>query len=206
MPFPLCLALSLVAPRRPPGFWQRPRPTCCEAAAWCPKDGLAEAAATAAGGGGRGGSGSLVPSPRRVRRAPQRSLCPWTCLCSGAAGDRLGDSALLSGATRRWFLVLKPLTTSLSLPDRAALPPHPQPPDVPPDLALSLTQGVPRPPAPALPPSFSAPSSHSAPGPLRGRPFEKPLWRSEWTRAGELSEGEAARELGRDDGFLLRQR
>lgn len=117
MPFPLCLTLSLVASRRPAGFWQRPRPTCCEAAAWCPKDGLAEAAATAAGGGGRGGgSGALVPSPLCVRPAPRRSPCPWTSLCSGAGGDRLGDSALLSGDTRRWFLVLKSLAASPSPP------------------------------------------------------------------------------------------
>lgn len=153
MPFPLCLTLSLVAPRRPPGFWQRPRPTCCEAAAWCPKDGLAEAAATAAGGGGRGGSGSLVPSPRCVRRAPQRSLCAWTCLCSGAAGDRLGDSALLSGATRRWFLVLKPLTTSLSLPDPGSAAP------------TSSAPRLPSRPRPEPHPGCSSPSGAS-PAPL----------------------------------------
>lgn len=116
--------------RRPPRFRQRLRPTCCEAAARCSKDGLAEAAA----------SGCW----RRRRRRQQRG--------SGSVEPARWVSALFRGQTsapgpasapRRWgtvrrqhaplrrheggFLVLRFRTTlpSLSRPGQCC-PQNPQ--------------------------------------------------------------------------------
>lgn len=148
----------------------------------CLKDGLAEAAAAAAGGcgGGSWGSGSVEPSPLGVRPVYlSEASVPEPCRCSGTFGDRLGDSARPSEETRRCSLVFK-------FPDHFSFPPRPGAEFSAPRLSFeprpkshtlcSLPSGAnPRPP----PPSFSASSSHRAPGiTLRGRPFEKSLWSS----------------------------
>lgn len=159
VPFPLCLTLSQVAPRRPPGFWQRPRPTCCEAAAWCPKDGLAEAAATAAGG--RGGSGSLVPSPLCVRPVPPRSLCLCTFRAPAPLGTGWATAPSSLGIHGGGSWCSTPPPPHLTFPSRPGQgcpqnpqPPPPTTPGFPPGRALTLTQGAARPPVPALPAAF----------------------------------------------------